>query len=182
MAFVPDFVAIQPFGSPNLIEITDLSTGSDSRIVTRRIYIKKPDGSYIVPSGTTTDYILWDYPNMSISLDVLTKDTACEVTVEWLDSIPSPTVDPIVLYNKVILYGFTEYSEMFDYQLTQMLTANPLLINDNDYFPNKMDLRVSIDSGNQAIIYAQDLYAAQQCYDRATNLRLNSQYYFNINS
>lgn len=176
MAFVPDFVAIQPFGSPNLIEITDLSSGSDSRIVTRRIYVKKADGSYLV------DATIWDYPNMAISLDVLTKDTACEITVEWLDGIPTPTYDPIVLYDKIILYGFTEYSEMFDYQLTQMLTANPLLINDNDYFPNKMDLRVSIDSGNQAIIYAQDLYAAQQCYDRATNLRLNSQYYFNINS
>lgn len=176
MAFVPDFVAIQPFGSPNLIEITDLSTGSDSRIVTRRIYIKKADGSYLA------DGIEWDYPEMAISLDVLTKDTACEITVEWLDDYPVPGVDPLVLYDKIILYGFTEYSEMFDYQLTQMLTANPLLINDNDYFPNKMNLRVSIDSGNQAIIYAQDLYAAQQCYDRATNLRLNSQYYFNINS
>ena len=80
------------------------------------------------------------------------------------------------------MYGFTEYNEMFDYGLTQMLTANPLLINDNDYFPHKSDLRTSIDSGNQAIIYAQDLFAAQQCYDRATNLRLSSQYYFNINS
>jgi hypothetical protein len=176
MAFVPDFVAIQPFGTPNLIEITDLSTGSDSRIVTRRIYVRKADGSAIV------DGEIWDYPDMAISLDVLTKDIACEVTVEWLDGTPTPTYDPIVLYNKVIMYGFTEYSEMFDYGLTQMLTANPLLINDNDYFPHKSDLRTSIDSGNQAIIYAQDLFAAQQCYDRATNLRLNSQYYFNINS
>lgn len=176
MAFVPNFVAIQPFGTPNLIEITDTSTGSDSNIVTRRIYIRKADGTAIV------DGAVWDYPDMSISLDVLTKDTACEITVEWLDAIPSSTVDPIVLYNKVIMYGFTEYSEMFDYGLTQMMTANPLLINDNDFFPHKSDLRTSIDSGNQAIIYAQDLYAAQQCYDRATNLRLSSQYYFNINS
>jgi hypothetical protein len=182
MSFVPDFVAIQPFGTPNLIEFTDLSTGSDSNIVTRRIYIRKADGSYIVEEGNTENYTEWDYPNMAITLDVLTKDTACEVTVEWLDNYPSPTVDPLVLYNKVIMYGFTEYSEMFDYGLTQMLTANPLLINDNDYFPHKSDLRTSIDSGNQAIIYAQDLFAAQQCYDRATNLRLSSQYYFNINS
>lgn len=182
MAFVPDFVAIQPFGTPNLIEITDTSTGSDSRIVTRRIYIRKADGSYIVEEGNTENYTEWDYPDMAITLDVFTKDIACEVTVEWLDDYPSPTVDPIVLYNKIIMYGFTEYSEMFDYGLTQMLTANPLLINDNDYFPHKSDLRTSIDSGNQAIIYAQDLFAAQQCYDRATNLRLSSQYYFNINS
>jgi len=176
MSFVPDFVAIQPFGTPNLIEITDTSTGSDSNIVTRRVFITKADGSAIV------DGIEWNYPDMAITLDVLTKDTACEVIVEWLDDYPSPTVDPIILYTKIIMYGFTEYNEMFDYGLTQMLTANPLLINDNDYFPHKSDLRTSIDSGNQAIIYAQDLFAAQQCYDRATNLRLSSQYYFNINS
>ena len=176
MAFIPEFVAIQPFGTPNLIEITDLSTGSNSNIVTRRIYIAKADGTKIV------DGTIWDYPDMSITLDILTKDIACEITIEWLDGVPTPTYDPIVLYNKVIMYGFTEYSEMFDYGLTQMMTANPLLINDNDFFPHKSDLRTSIDSGNQAIIYAQDLYAAQQCYDRATNLRLSSQYYFNINS
>lgn len=176
MAFVPNFVAMQPFGTPNLIEITDLSTGSDSLIVTRRIYIRKYDGTTIV------DGIEWDYPDMAITLDVLTKDTACEVTVEWLNDYPAPGIDPIILYSKLILYGFTEYSEMFDYGLTQMLTANPMLINDNDFFPHKSELRTNIDSGNQAIIYAQDLYAAQQCYDRATNLRLSSQYYFNINS
>jgi hypothetical protein len=174
MAFVPSFVAIQPFGTPNLIEITDTSTGSDSNIVTRRVYIRKADGSYLANG------IEWNYPDASITLDVLTKDTACEITVEWLDDYPNN--NPTILYNKVILYGFTEYSEMFDYGLTQMMTANPLLINDNDFFPHKSDLRTSIDSGNQAIIYAQDLYAAQQCYDRATNLRLSSQYYFNINS
>ena len=176
MAFVPDFVAIQPFGSPNLIEITDTSMGSDSRIVTRGVSIIKADGTYLSKD------IQWDYPDIAINFDVLSKDIACEITIQWLDGVIDPLNPPIVLYSKVIMYGFTEYSEMFDYQLTQMLTANPLLINDNDYFPNKMDLRISIDSGNQAITYAQDLYAAQQCYDRATNLRLNSQYYFNINS
>lgn len=178
MAFVPNFVAIQPFGTPNLIEITDTSTGSDYRISTRRIYIRKADGSYIVEDGNTNDYIEWDYPDMSITLDVLKKDVAVEITVQWIYYF----FNAVILYNKVIMYGFTEYNEMFDYGLTQMLSANPLLINDNDFFPNKSNLRTSIDSGNQAISYAQDLYAAQQCYDRATNLRLSSQYYFNINS
>jgi hypothetical protein len=180
-SFVPNFVAIQPFGTPNLIEITDTSTGSDTRISTRRIYIRKADGSYIVEDGNTNDYIDWAYPNTSITLDVLKKDVAVEITVQWVYINPF-TYYPTIIYSKVTIYGFTEYNEMFDYGLTQMLSANPLLINDNDFFPNKSNLRTSIDSGNQAITYAQDLYAAQQCYDRATNLRLSSQYYFNINS
>ena len=80
------------------------------------------------------------------------------------------------------LKNFFNFNEKFDYGLTQMLTANPMLINDNDFFPHKEELRISIDSGNQAFTLVGDIFAAQQCYDRATELRVNSQYYFNINA
>jgi len=101
------------------------------------------------------------------------------ITVDWIDNT-SPT--PIVVATKSYTLGFTLYNETFDYQLTQVLSGNPLVINDNKFFSNKSDLRVNIDSGNQAIEFATDIFAAQQCYDRATNLRLNSPYFFNSNS
>ena len=111
-------------------------------------------------------------------MSYLSRDIAAQVTVQWTDGQP----DAMILFDSISLQGFTGYNEEFDYQLTQLLTANPLLINDNDFFPSKANLRTSIDSGNQAISLASDLYAGQQCYDRATNLRTSSQYYFNINS
>lgn len=83
------------------------------------------------------------------------------------------------LYSSTLLAGYTPYGEEFDYNLTTMFAANPLLINDNEFRNSKMNLRLFIDSGNQAIIEASDIVSAQLCYDLETYLRLNSIYYFN---
>lgn len=171
MPLVPNFTASQPFGSPSEILLTDTSTGSDNAVTSRRIYITMPNGT----SLTNNTYITWAYADLSKTVDVLTKDSAVSIKVEWVN------VSGGILYTKIKQFGFTQYNEEFDYGLTQMLTANPLLINDNRFFENKINLRISIDSGNQALNLVGDLFAAQQCYDRATTLRKSSEYYFNIN-
>lgn len=175
MALTQSFTAVQPYGNPSNITFTDTSTGSDVNVISRKIYVKKADGSYIVEEGNPNNYITWAIADAAITLELLTEDVATEITIQWV-KISS------VGYSQVQKISFTQFNEIFDYGLTQMLAANPLLINDNDFFPHKANLRISIDSGNQAMILAGDLYAAQQCYDRATALRLSSQYYFNINS
>ena len=102
---------------------------------------------------------------------------AVKIVVQWLN------VSNVVVYDYTIsAEGFTEYNEEFDYELTQQMTGNPLLINDNKFWDYKSKLRTLIDAGNQAILNAADLYNAQLCYDAATNLRLNSPYFFNENS
>ncbi len=83
------------------------------------------------------------------------------------------------LYSATEISGFTEYNEQFDYNLSSMLAANPLLINDNAFRSNKTNLRLFIDSGNQAITNSSDIVSAQLCYDEGTKLRLSSIYYFN---
>lgn len=83
------------------------------------------------------------------------------------------------IYSSTQLSGFTEYNEEFDYNLSSMLAANPLLINDNSFRENKTNLRLFIDSGNNAISYSSDIVSAQLCYDEGTKLRLGSPYYFN---
>jgi hypothetical protein len=175
MSLTVNFATSQTYGVPDSINFVDTSTGTDNTITSRRVYMKTSANTYLVQKGTTTNYEVWGINNSTITLDVLTKDYALEITVQWL-------AGSTVVYSKVYSLGFTLYNETFDYQLTQVLSGNPLVINDNNFFPNKSDLRVNIDSGNQAIFFATDIFAAQQCYDRATNLRLNSQYYFNANS
>jgi len=98
------------------------------------------------------------------------------IVVEWLD------VTNVVLYDKVGYYGLVQFNEEFDYGLTQNVAANPLLINDNSFWMNKLKLRVLIESGNNAIENVSDIYSAQQCYNMATDLRSSKQYLFNINS
>lgn len=176
MALTVNFSATQVLGEPSQIVLTDTSTGSDGTITTRRVFIQTFDGTYLVESGTSTDYEVWSYSESNITLDVLSKDYAVSITVQWLNNADE------VVYTKTAKSGFTLYNETFDYGLTQMLSANPLLINDNSFFDNKMSLRNYIDSGNQALSYAGDLYSTQQCYNAATELRLKSKYFFNQNS
>lgn len=176
MSFTPSFTAIQVTGEPSQIVITDTSSGSDVAIDSRRVYLRKSDGTFLVPTGTTTEYIEWNYADTTITIDALDQDYALYVIVQWLTSGGS------ILYASSILSGFTLYNEEFDYSLTQRLSGNPALINDNGFFSEKSELRTNIDSGNQAIDLAADQYGAQQCYNIATGIRLNSQYYFNVNS
>jgi len=175
MSLTANFATSQTYGVPDSINFVDTSTGTDGAITSRRVYMKTSANTYLVEEGTTTTYEVWDYADSTITLSVLPKDYALEITVQWM-------AGTTVVYTKVYNLGFTLYNETFDYQLTQVLTGNPLVINDNNFFPNKSDLRVNIDGGNQAIFFATDIFSAQQCYDRATNLRLGSQYYFNANS
>lgn len=176
MPLSASFATSQTVGAPQSINFVDTSTGSDSSITVRRVYMQTSNGSFLVENGTATDYELWQYSDLSTSFNVLTKDYALLITVEWLDSGGN------VVYSYQMITGFTLYNETFDYQLTQVLTGNPTRITDNQFFEQKSQLRECIDSGDQAILLAADIVAAQQCYDRGTNIRLNSTYYFNINS
>lgn len=176
MPFLNSFTTSQTLGAPSAINFLDNSTGSDGAITGRRVYMQTASGSFLVETGNATDYELWALADISITLDVLSKDEALRIVVEWVN------VSGAVLYSSTQILGFTLYNTTFDYQTTQALSGNPMLINDNNFFVNKSALREYIDSGDQAISFAADIFAAQQCYDRATEIRNNSQYLFNINS
>lgn len=175
MALTPDFSTSQTAGNPSKITLTDTSTGSDGAIASRRVYLQTALGNYLVQSGTTTSYEVWAYANSTITLNVLDKDYALNVLVQWLDSGGN------VLYSKQYLRGFTLYNNTFNYGLTQMLTAQPANFNSKYFFNNKIALTVEMDSGDQALELASDIFGAQRCYDRATQIRLDSQYLLNIN-
>jgi hypothetical protein len=174
MALTPNFSASQASGTPSIITLTDSSSGSDVSVTQRRAFLLQSDGTYLVPNGTTTNYIQWAIGNTSINIDVLTQDTALSITVQWLD------VSNNVLYSKTIAFGFTAYNETFYYSLTQNQVPinTPSVILNTGYFKSKMILRVCIDSGNQAISFASDIQTAQQSYNNATYLRTNENLFF----
>lgn len=179
MALIPDFSITQTPGSPGSILIVDSSTGVDALVTSRRVYIQKSNGDYLVESGSTNEYITFsNFPSETSLLveNLLDYDLAVRCVIQWLD------VSESVLYDKTSYIGFTCYNEDFDYELTQSVAGNPLLMSDNNFWGNKSLLRGYIDSGNNAIERNSDIAAGQQCYDLATNLRENSQYLFNINS
>ena len=178
MALTQDFSTSQVIGSPSVIVLEDTSTGTDAAVTSRRIYITDYQGNYVVPSGTTTDYVVFPVVALSgdtINIDCLDFDMAVSITVQWVN------VSGNALYSKTYLKAFTLYNETFYYSLTQAQagTSQPFnLIQDSSYYSNKLALRVEIDNGNNAVDLAGDILTAQECYDRATLMVTNENQYF----
>lgn len=178
MPISPNFTATQSAGTPSIFTLTDTTTGTDTSVTKRRIYLLKADGSYLVPSGTTTNYIDWAITNvntrepLTTNLNVLSQDTALSVTVQWLNA------SNVVVDSKSISFAFTAYNESFYYGLTEQQVANQSLAASTDWYENKMKLRVELDSAQQAIQFASDIFTAQSALNRATYLANNSNFFF----
>ena len=172
MPLSPNFTASQNSGTPNLIFLTDTSTGSDGTITKRRIYLLQSDGTYLVPAGTATNYIEWALLDVTTSLNVLIQDTALSITVEWL------TASNVVVANKTTSFAFTAYNETFYYGLTESQVANANLTASTNWYQTKMILRVELDSAYQAISFASDIFSAQAALNRATFISTNQSYFF----
>lgn len=171
MSLTPNFTVSESIGTPSDLTFTDTSTGSDGTITTRRIYVQMADGTYLVQSGTTTDYEEWSYASSSITLTLLTRSVAANVTVQWLNGTT-------IVYTKTILYDFPLFDYVFAYQLTQQQTGNPGIIRDTNYYNNKVKLLVNLDDSEQAISIGSDIYTAQECLDINYDLIQNQNYYF----
>lgn len=172
MALTPSFSVQQDSGNPSTIVLQDTSTGSDSNVTKRRVYLLQADGTYLVPTGTTTDYIEWSLASTTIDLDVLTQNTALQITDQWLN------VSNTVLYTVTDAFSFTNYGEAFYYNLTQQQSANPQIIASLNFYETKMMVRVELDSAAQAITFAGDIKSSQQCLDRLQIIITNQNFFF----
>ena len=163
---IPNFYATQTLGLPSTITLVDTSTGSDSAITNRTIQLALFDGSLLTPITSWTVGL----PNKS--LDVLTEDTALLITVLWKD------INGATLYTKTELYVFTMYNETFDYSLTSAQASTPLIVNDTNYYLNRIRLRTEIDNAKTAVSFGGDISNAQYSCDRATFLSSNANLFF----
>jgi len=172
------FSMSQNSGTPNIITATDTTVGTDTTITKRRIYLLQSNGTYLVPTGTLTDYSDWAITNtttrapLTINLDVLTQDTALSITVEWL------TAGNTVMGSVTTSYAFTAYNETFYYGLTESQVANSNLTASTNWYQTKLILRVEIDSATQAITFASDIFSAQAALNRATFITNNQSFFF----
>lgn len=176
MALTPNFSASQTIGEPGKINLSDISTGSDAAIVSRRVYIEDANGDYLVETGTTTDYEVWDYADSSITLDVLTQDTAANITVQWL------SVSGIVLYTKTILYEFSLNGDQFLLNLTLAQISSNInsagLSYNNTFYLNKMKVYVALNDAANAVEIGNNIAAAQAALNRSTDLISNNNNFY----
>ena len=171
MPLTPSFTVSQTSGLPSVITLTDNSTGSDAAISQRFVFIQKNDGTYLVPTGTSTNYIVWSYANPTISIDVLKKDMAVNITVQWLNNTST------VLYTLSTLNLFTLYIKTFFYSLTQYQATNKSITQNNNFYGNKSKLWGFIKGAETAVQLAGDISGAQNELDAATQM-INSEKMF----
>lgn len=168
-----NFSATQSLGNNALISLLDLSTGSDVTITNRNVYIITATGQYLVQSGTTTNYEVWPLPLATgITFNVLTQATAPNVRVDWLNA------GGTVVYTKTILCDFDLQLYLGSYNLTRAALSNPSIVQDQNYYDNKIKLIVDIDDSENATTLGNDIYNAQAALDRGTYILENSQYFF----
>ena len=172
MPLTPLFQTQHYIGVPSTINIEDVSTGSDGAITSRVVYFRTNTGAYLVPTGTTTDYVVWALADTDEDFVVLDKDYSISITVNWLN------VSGTVLYTKTSLVNFSLYNEEFDYSLTSKQASNTRVVSDTAFYQNRMKLRVEIDNAKQAVTLAGNITNGQASNDRATYLRDNETKYF----
>ena len=170
MSFSPNFsIGHNPL-YPNIIVAVDTRTGSDVLITSRRIYVQNSAGDYLVPSGVTTNYTVWNIGDSEISLNILTEDTACDIKVDWL------AADNSVLYTLSDTFCFVDYNKQFCYSLCQGLTP-PITLNTN-YSASLAALWTSIKGAENAVTMNNDIQSSQNCLSQGTYLRLNANLFF----
>jgi hypothetical protein len=173
MPFVPDFDSTQAAGDLSVATYEDTSTGFTG-VTGRLLYQRKFDGDYLVPNGTTTDYVAWPVvagTGDELEVDDLDKDYCLDVTVTYLNGSSTATT-------KTKLTLFTGYSDLFLRQLTQALAANKISITAQNFYYNKMKLRVLVDDAEQAVSLLNDQTIAQNCLDEAKKLTDNIAKFF----
>lgn len=167
------FTSSQDAGNITVATFEDTSTGLVG-VTGRLIYLRKYDGTYLVPDGTTTDYVYWPYQSGTgdtIDIDVLDKDYCLDVTVVFYSGSS-------IAYTTTSLVLFTAYSELFLRQLTQAVAANKTLITRKNYWSNKIKLRTLVDDASQAVSLINDQTIATFCLDEAKKLTDNIESFF----
>jgi len=176
MPFSQNFTVAQTSANPAFIIITDTSTPPNDYgtydIDIRRITITDYLGNFIVPAGTTTNYIEWPLQDNPISLNLLTQDMAVNIKVQWLDEFD------VELYELNNNYCFTEFNKQFLYYLIQLQSMTYSIIQDNNYWGNVGIFWTNIIGAINSVEIGNDIFASQACLNRATFMAQNQANFF----
>jgi len=168
----PAFTVSQSAISPENVTVTDTSTDITGSITQRRVFFQTTQGTYLVQSGTTTDYEQWALADTSDTWNILTTDQALSIIVQWLD------VSNAIVETLTQVFCLSQYNKQFFYYLVQNQALTPSILQDTTYFSNMANYWMNITGAIQAVEIGADINASQNCLDRATNMMNNQSLYF----
>lgn len=172
MPLVPNFTIGNILGLPAVVLLTDTSTGSDVLVTSRNVFLITNNQAYLVPAGTSTNYIVWAIANATTQINALDKDYALQVTVNWVNSIGA------TLYTKTILVNINNYSSAFEYSLVFDEANGLASLNSHKWLSSRMKLRLAIDDSGNAILKGNNITIAQSADDRGTWLIKNKNTFY----
>lgn len=160
-------------GNPNTFSVTDDSDYTDesqATFSTRRISLITTADTYLVPAGTTTTYINWPFSvgNTIIISDVMTRDYALNVVVDWVSLDPQDGST----YQTQLIYGFASYNANGEYHVIQAITARPNIVQHWNYWLNLGKVQTEESNSVQAVYYQQQV-SAQWAMNRAAYILQN---------
>jgi hypothetical protein len=167
----PAFTVSQSSITPQNVTVTDTSTSVTGSITQRRIYVQDAYGNYLTGDGTI-NYDAWALANPSITLDILTEDTAANIKVDWLN------VSNVVVETLNDNYPFSKFGKQFFFYLVQLQGLTPGVYQDSNYSGNLAIFWSNVVAGDNAVTDGNDISGAQNCYNRANEMRLHENKYF----
>ena len=161
----------QSASTPSSLTVTDNSTGLSGTITQRRVYVSNAYGEFLTGDGVV-NYTEWALAEASIVLDILTEDIGALIKVEWLN------VSNVVVDEVENTYPLAEYNKQFLYYLAGLQGLTPGVYQDSNYSGNVAIFWTNIIAGINAVEYGNDIAACQNCFNRATQMRLEQNFYF----
>ena len=169
MSFIGAFT-VSSLITPGSFTVNDTSTGSDSNITGRKIFLYQADGSLL--TGNSIDFPLT--AGSSITLNVLIQDYCLLIVVTWISSSPLP---PPSSYSSSGLFNFVGNSRSFADQQIGAIESNPAILRDTSFQYYLGTLYNEIDNSIQAASTGQQ-FSAQRALNAIQNLIVNQAKYF----
>lgn len=153
------------------VTVADVSTGLSGTITQRRIFVSDANSTYLTGDGTV-NYTAWALADSSIPLAILTESIGALIKVQWLD------VSNVVVTEYENTYPLSEWDKQFFYYLLELQGLTPGIYQDSNYSGDLALYWSNIIGGDNAVTIGNDIAAAQNCYNRCTEMRTNETKYF----
>lgn len=166
------FSVSEALGIPEQITFTDDSVSPSPGLTSRKIFVRLANGNWLTTSGesSTAASETWPIGQTTITLALLTKSTATEITVDWMtNSTVTGTESQTV--------GFVLFDYLFAYNLIGAQTSSPSIIQDSNYYSNFSQFIVNLFCAETATTY-EDIYSAQQAMNKNFFMQQNEQTFF----
>lgn len=165
MSFTASFSAGQLQSNLNVARFTDTSSGTDSNIGSRILYITNA-------AGTTTAYN-WSYSDNYLDVSFLTTDMAVSCRVDWID------VDGVtVLYTITNVYCFDGRNKEFYYELAQTPNGLPPVIQNTNFYSNSGVFYTNLKCAAYAVQFGANIKISQAALNRCTEMSNRQAKYF----